>query len=284
MLTRREFAADTVGLAALALAPCAFGEKADRTLGVQLYTVRDLIEKDLPGTLAAIRRIGYRTVETIWSQYSIPARDLRRTILDAGLTAPSGHFGYDDLGSRFDYAKELGLKCMVCSLIPRAIAISADGYKRVAAQYNEWGAQASKLGLRFAFHNHNLEFVEYSGVTGLDILIANTDSNLVEWEMDCYWVAQAGHDPAEMLRKYGSRVQSLHLKDRKPNAPVSFDLGPGSAHFAEVGAGTLDWPLILRLAAENHISSLYVEQDQTDRSPLESLAISYANLMKLFAA
>ena len=253
-------------------------------LGVQLFTVRSEVEKDLPRTLAAIRGIGYRSVETFAAQYTVKAGDLSRIISDAGLSVISGHFGYDDLAARFDYAKQLGLECMVCSMIPRAIATSADGYKRVAAQYNEWGAQAKKLGLKFAFHNHNLEFARYVGQTGLDLLMENTDPALVQWEMDCYWVAQAGYDPAEVLRKYGRRMQSLHLKDRKPGVPVSLELGPGSAHFAEVGAGTLDWPAILRLAARNRISNLYVEQDETDRPPLESLQISYTNLAKLLVA
>lgn len=275
---------DAAGLAALSAAPRAFGEKAEPALGVQLFTVRSQVASDLPGTLAAIRKIGYRTVETFGSQYSIGARDLRRIILDAGLTVPSGHFGYDSIATHIDYAKELGLTCMVCSMTPAAIANSADGYKRLAGQYNEWGAQAKRLGLKFAFHNHNLEFVKYDGATGLDLLMENIDPALVQWEMDCYWVAQAGYDPVDMLRRYGSRMQSLHLKDRKPNVPYSFETGPGSAHYTEVGTGTLDWPAILRLASANGISGLYVEQDQTELPPIESLQISYTNLMRFLAA
>jgi sugar phosphate isomerase/epimerase len=285
MLTRRVFATEAAaGLAALALAPRAFGKLKDRPLGVQLYTVRSLAGRDLAGTLAAIRKIGYETVETSGLQYTMSAKNLRQVILDAELTAPSGHFGYDEFASHFDYAKELGLECMVCSMPPRSLANSADGFKRVAEQYNEWGAQLQKMGLRFGFHNHNLEFRDYGGVTGLDVLLKNTDPALVQWEMDCYWVAQAGYDPVAMLRQHGRRMQSLHLKDRKPNVPTSFDTGPGSAHFTEVGEGTLDWKTILRLAAENHIANMYVEQDVTDRPPLESLAISYANLVKLLSA
>lgn len=285
MLTRREFAAEAAaGLAALALAPHAIGKTMDRPLGVQLYTVRDLVDKDLPDTLAAIRKIGYQTVETFTEQYKMSAKDLRQAILGAGLTAPSGHFIYDRLETHFDYAKELGLECMVCSMIPATIANSLGGYKRAAERYNEWGAQANKAGLKFAFHNHNMEFKKYSGVTGLDVLMENTDPALVQWEMDCYWVAQAGYDPVEMLRKHGKRMVALHLKDRKPNVPTSFDTGRASAHFTEVGEGTLDWPAILRLAARFHIPNMYVEQDETERPPLESLRISYTNLVKLLSA
>ncbi len=284
MSTRREFLRDAgAAMAALAAAP-ALAAGTNRPLGVQLYTVRSLVGADLPGTLAAIRRIGYRTVETFVAEYKMPAKDLRAAILNAGLIVPSAHFGYEGFESRFDYANELGVEYVVCSSIPKSVANSADGYKRAAEQYNVWGAEARKRGLRFGFHNHNTEFQEFGGVTGFDVLMKYTDPRVVQWQMDCYWVAQAGRDPVEMLRRYGKRMQSLHLKDRKPNVPTSTNTGPGSAHFTEVGEGTLDWPAILRLAEENHIRYMYVEQDQTDRPPLESLAISYRNLVRFLSA
>jgi sugar phosphate isomerase/epimerase len=285
MLTRREFVGTAAaGAAAFAVAPAAFAKNSDRPLGVQLYTVRSIIDNDLPGTLAAIRKIGYQTVETYVAEYKMPAKDLRQAILDAGLTVPSAHFGYPDFGTRFDYAKELGAECMVCSSIPGTIANSADGYKKAAEQYNGWGEQAKKMGLKFGFHNHNMEFKDYGGVTGFDVLMQNTDPALVQWQMDCYWVAQAGHDPVQMLRKYGKRMQSLHVKDRKPNVTISTETGPASAHFTEVGTGTLDWVTILKLAEKNHIPNMYVEQDQVDKPPLESLQISYTNLRKFLNA
>ena len=285
MLNRREFVGSVVaGAAAIALEPELFAKGADRPLGVQLYTVRSIIQNDLAGTLAAIRKIGYRTVETFVAEYKMPAKDLRQAIVDAGLVAPSAHFGYNDFGTRFDYCKELGAECMVCSSIPGTIANSADGYKKAAEQYNAWGEQAKKMGLKFGFHNHDMEFKDYGGVTGFDVLIESTDPALVQWQMDCYWVAQAGRDPVEMLRKYGKRMQSLHLKDRKPGFPASTDTGPASAHFTEVGTGTLDWVTILRLAGKDHIPNMYVEQDQVERPPLESLQISYTNLVKFLNA
>jgi sugar phosphate isomerase/epimerase len=285
MPTRREFVTGaTAGVAAFALALRAFGKKMDRPVGVQLYTVRSLVDKDFPGTLAAIRKIGYRTVETYVAEYKMAAKDLRQAILDAGLIVPSAHFGYNDFGARLDYAKELGAECVVCSSVPESVGNSADGFKRAADQYNAWGEQAQKMGLRFGFHDHDTEFKEFDGVTGFDILMQSTDPKLVQWQMDCYWVTQAGRDPVELFKKYGARMQSLHLKDRKPNAPISTDTGPGSQHFAEVGMGTLDWPGILRLAEQFHVPNMYVEQDVTERPPLESLQISYTNIEKFLNA
>jgi len=281
MQTRREFLGSAAAaMAAMGMEPLAFGKKMDRPLGVQLYTVRSLMD-DLAGTLKAVRKIGYSTVETYVAEYKMSARALRAAILDAGLTVPSAHFGYDDFDARFDYAKELGAECIVCSMVPLTIANSADGYKRGADQYNVWGAKAKTMGMKFGFHNHNVEFKEYGGATGLEILLKNTDPSLVQWQMDCYWVAQAGHDPVAMLREYGHRIQSLHVNDRLPNVLASTDTGAASQHFTEVGLGTLDWPTILSIAAKDHVPYLFVEQDKTDRPPLESLQISYDNLVKL---
>jgi sugar phosphate isomerase/epimerase len=285
MFTRRGFLGGAAaGVTAYALETTAFARAVTRPLGVQLYTVRAVIQNDLSGTLAAIRKIGYQTVETYVAEYKMSARDLRQAILNAGLTVPSAHFGYDDFESRLDYAKELGAEYVVCSSIPRTIANSADGYKRGADQYNAWAAKAKSMGLKFGFHNHNAEFQGFGGVTGFDVLMKNTDPALVQWQMDCYWVAQAGHDPVALFRQYGRRIQSLHLKDRKPNVSTSVETGPAAAHFTEVGNGTLDWPAILHLADKLHIPYMYVEQDQTERPPLESLQISYVNLVKYLSA
>jgi sugar phosphate isomerase/epimerase len=268
----------------MALAPRAFGRKTDHPLGVQLYTVRSLVDKDFSGTLAAIRKIGYRTVETYVAEYKMPAKNLRQAILDAGLTVPSAHFGYNDFGAHLDYAKELGAECVVCSSVPESVGNSADGFRRAADQYNAWGEQARSMGLKFGFHDHDTEFKAFDGVTGFDLLMQYTDPKIVQWQMDCYWVTQAGRDPEELFRKYGPRMQSLHLKDRKPNVPTSTDTGQGSQHFAEVGMGTLNWPGILRLAEQFQVPNMYVEQDVTERPPLESLQISYTNLIRFQSA
>lgn len=285
MSTRREFVVGAgASLAAIALAPRAFGEKMERPIGVQLFTVRNLLGKDMPGTLAAIHKIGYRTVETYVAEYKIPAKDLRQAILDAGLTVPSAHFGYNDFAQRFDYAKELGAEYVVCSSVPESVGNSADGFKRAADQYNAWGEQARAVGLKFGFHDHDTEFKVFNGVTGFDLLMQYTDPKVVQWQMDCYWVTQAGRDPVKLFKQYGPRMQSLHLKDRKANAPTSTDTGPGSQHFTEVGTGTIDFPEILRLAGKYHIPNMFVEQDRTERPPLESIAISYKNIMKIMNA
>ena len=282
MYNRRSFlaagaaalATSSLSRAALAAAP------SPQAFGLQLYTVRKDIQADTPGVLATVRKIGYRSVETFAAQYSRPAKELRQMISDADLLLPSTHFGYADLGQKFDYAKELGAKYIVVGAPPFQKANSADAFKEFAAQYNQWGQEAVKYGLEFGFHNHNIEFQSFDGVTGLEILMKETDPKLVKWQMDCYWVTQAGENPLAMIHKYGKRLQTLHFKDRKPGAPTSAKPG-APTHFTEVGTGTIDFKAIWTAASALHIPYFFVEQDQTEIPPLESIKISYDNLKKI---
>jgi sugar phosphate isomerase/epimerase len=279
MQTRREFlGCSAATLAALGLGRTAYAKTPKArpdAFGVQLYTVRDLMKTDPAGTLAAVRKIGYRTVETYSALYGkTPAKDLRAMILDAGLEVPSAHFSYADFGNRMDYAKELGVKYVVCGNTPGADDHSTDGFKRTAHQYNLWGEQAKATGLQFGFHNHNAEFAAFdNGVTGMETLLAETDPKLVRWQMDCYWVTQAGQDPVTLLKRYANCMQTIHVKDRKPDFPFTTS-GP-SSHFTEAGKGTLDWPAIWAAATADGVRQFFVEQDTTEIPPLDSLKISY---------
>ncbi len=281
--TRRQFLSRSAAAAAgLLPAARAFAAPAPASaFGVQLYTVREQVKAEPARVLAAIRDIGYAAVETFAGQYTRPASELRSLIAGAGLTVPSAHFSYDDLGKRFEYAKELGVSDVVCGMVPASIANSRDGFKRAAHQYNVWGEQARSLGLRFGFHNHNSDFQDFDGVTGLDLLLAETDPKLVSWQMDCYWVAEAGLDPLQLMRRYRSRLLTLHFKDRKPGVPASTVLDKAAQHFTEIGTGTLDWPAIWNYASAAGVRYFFVEQDTTEMPPLQSLAISYRNLKRL---
>jgi sugar phosphate isomerase/epimerase len=281
MLTRRNFLHFSVaGAAALAISKFSLAADKHIPLGVQLYTVRTLAEADLPKVLAEIHKIGYEEVELYWNVYTHPAPELRRMITDAGLRAPSGHFDYDGLASKLDYAKELGVEYMICPMLPEAMR-TADGFKQAGEQFNKWGEQVQARGMKFGFHNHNYEFQKFGDTTGFDILMKNTDPTLVKLEMDCYWMTQAGRDPIQMLKQYRDRIRMLHLKDRKPGFPATQQLGPSAEHFTEVGNGSIDFKAILQQAQAQGIEHYFVEQDSTDKSPLESIRISYNNVRKL---
>ncbi|HEY4742544.1 MAG TPA: sugar phosphate isomerase/epimerase [Candidatus Acidoferrales bacterium] len=280
MIGRREFLASTIA-AVGSVGSLNFAQMHRRPLGVQLYTVRAQAAADLPGVLAAIRQIGYEEVETYWNVYSRPAAELKRIIQDHGLRVPSGHFDYDGLEAKIDYAKALGVEYMICPMLPKAMWMSLDGFKQAADQYNRWGEQVKRSGMRFGFHNHNYEFRRFGNTTGFDALISRADANLVCMEMDCYWIVQAGQDPVEMFKRLGSRIQLLHLKDRKAGFPASQDLNEQAKHFAPVGDGTLDWKAILQTAEVNGVRHVFVEKDSGEPPPIEALRISYQNLERL---
>ena len=252
-----------------------------RSLGAQLYTVRHEAERDLPAVLEAIHKIGYTKVETYWDIYGHPAAELRRMINDHGLKVPSGHFNYDGLDSKIDYAKSLGVQYVICPMLPESMWFTLDGYKRAADQFNIWGEKIQQAGMQFGFHNHNYEFRRFGDTTGFEAMMSRCDAKLVCIEMDCYWITQAGGDVLQMFQQYGNRIKLLHLKDRKPGFPTSQVKDAAAEHFTEVGAGTIHWQEILAAAEKNGVKHLYVERDSGDLPAMESLRISYQNLQKI---
>ena len=247
-------------------------------LGVQLFTIRNQAELDLVSVLRQVREIGYSEIETYSGLYKRAAPELRRIAEDAGLHIPSGIFDYDDFDQKFGYAKDLGVRWMVCPSVPGNLWGSLDGFRIAAKRFNEWGRRARQSGMRFAFHNHNYEFREFDGKTGYDVLVEETDPQLVFFEVDCYWIVQAGQDLLRMLQRLGKRVRLLHLKDRKPGFPASTDLDSAASHFTEVGYGSIDWRAVLTEAERLQVEHYYVEQDETPGNPIDSIRSSYQYL------
>jgi sugar phosphate isomerase/epimerase len=252
-----------------------------RSLGAQLYTVRQDAARDLPAVLEAVRKIGYTEVETYWDIYGHPASELRRMINNHGLAAPSGHFDYGGLESKIDYAKALGVEYVICPILPESMWFTLDSYKRAADQFNIWGEKIHQAGMQFGFHNHNYEFRRFGDTTGFETMMNRCDPKLVCIEMDCYWITQAGGDPLQMFQQYGNRIKLIHLKDRKPGFPTSQVKDAAAEHFTEVGAGTIHWQEILAAADKNGVKHLFVERDSGDLPAMESLRISYQNLQKI---
>jgi sugar phosphate isomerase/epimerase len=279
MLTRRSF----LELSVAAWPAFAHPLWAQRhfPLGLQLSTLTKMAKADLPGTLSQIHAIGYQEVELTPVAYTLSVDRLRQVVASSGLKAPSGHFEYTDLSGQWDYAKASGVKWVVCPMLPKSQWTSADGFHTAAHQFNEWGKRAHDMGMRFAFHNHDYEFRQFDGTTGYDILLKETDPKFVFLELDCYWITQAGLNPLQMLNQLGQRVRMLHIKDRKPGFPSSNDMSQSSAHFTEVGAGSIDWPQILSAARKLEIEHYFVEQDHIDGPPIESIRASYNYLRKI---
>ena len=305
MLSRRAFLErGSLALAAMSLRTARAADAQTgplgRPIGLQLYTVREAVEKDLVGTLRAIAAIGYREVELA----GIPgksATELRKLLDDLGLAAPSMHASMadlqDGLQERIDYAKALGTEYLVCAfpwtadarfrtnpghaVVSLASGITLDDWKWNAEQLNKIGAAAKQAGLRCGYHNHNMEFRSYDGVVAYDELLRLTDPQLVTMEMDIAWVVTAGVDPLKYLKKHDDRISLLHVKDVVKNLRVTTDLL--QAQTTEVGSGKVDWKRVFKAMEPKRIAHYFVEQENFERLPLESVKISFDYLRGLGA-
>jgi sugar phosphate isomerase/epimerase len=252
--------AAVLGPSLVACAPKAAAAKI-AAIGLQLYTVRDLMKKDVEGTLAAVAAAGYKEVEFAGYHDKSPA-DIRAMLDRHGLTAPSVHTG--DIApaawaKALDAAKIIGHQYIVVPWIPEARRKTLDEWKRVAADFNRVAATAKAAGVQFGYHNHDFEFQLVEGRIPFDVLLAETDPNLVKLEIDLYWITKGGQDPLAYFARWPGRVPLVHVKD---------SLGPPDHKMVDVGAGKIDWKRIFARRAQAGIEHFFVEHDQ----PADALA------------
>ncbi|HEX7051851.1 MAG TPA: sugar phosphate isomerase/epimerase [Longimicrobiales bacterium] len=247
---------------------------ADRlgAIGIQLYTVRDLMARDVEGTLAALARIGYREVEFA-GLHGRSAREMRAILDRLELTAPAGHVSLaevrDDLDRVLDDAATLGQDYVVCPYLDVAYR-SRDGIKRAAEIFNRAGAAARGVGLGFAYHNHDFEFEPLpDGTLPYDLLLAETDPALVRMEMDLFWITKGGGDPLAYFARHAGRFPLVHVKDLSADGAM-----------VNVGEGTIDFAKIFARAEQAGIRHYFVEHDQP-AAPLDDARVSYTYLRRL---
>lgn len=253
-------------------------------IGVQLYTVRNECEKDFEGALKRIAEIGYKQVE-VYDFYGRTAADVKKLLDANGLKAPSGHWMLPvlrkNLKQAIEDAKTIGCEYMIMPILMPNERRNLNDYRRHAETFNKIGKACKEAGIQFGYHNHNFEFQEFDGVTAFDELMSKTDPDVVKIELDCYWVTRAGKDPVDYFKKYAGRVHLLHIKDAMQDAPVSTELDEGRGYFTEIGRGKIDWARIFGNATEAGVRHYFVEQDQWDGSPFDSIQVSHDYLMNL---
>jgi len=227
--SRRQFIQQTTLLSAAFMISKGEYFKVNKNVGVQLYTVRDQISKDPRGVIQKIGAIGYKEVESFGynngKYFGLTAKEFADLVKQNNLTHPSGHYGLGNL-STWDQAIEdaitAGQKYMVLAYLAENDRKSIDDYKKHAASFNTAGEKCKKAGLQFAYHNHDFEFKEMDGQMGYDVLMKETDANLVKFEMDIYWVSKAGHDPIALFKAHPKRFPLWHVKDRDKTEKKSF--------------------------------------------------------------
>ena len=284
MTTRRSFLKATSVLSAgLMIAPSAFKSKPP-LIGLQLYTVRDAMDKDPSATIARVAQIGYNSVEGATYTgtekfYGMSPAAFKKVLEQNDLVMPSSHYRLGeekingaimkgtilhDWDKAVDDAAEVGLKYMVCAYLSEAERGDLDHYKYVADQLNIAGERCKKSGIQLCYHNHNFEFVKQGDTYPYDILMA-TDENLVKMEMDIYWVKKAGQDPIALFKKHPGRFPLWHVKDMDNTAAQAF---------TEVGNGIINFKEIFKHKNEAGMKYFFVEQDKCPGSPFDSISKS----------
>lgn len=257
-----------------------------KSVGLQLYSLRDELPKDVKGTIAKVAKAGFKEVETygfsIKDQFwGLTPAEFKKLLDENGLTAPSGHYGLgsyltdgntEELKAAIAAAKVLGSEYVTIPWLDESIRKSADDYKKIAAKINEAGKLAKEAGIRLAYHNHNFEFEKQGDTTGYEILLKGTDKNLVDFELDLYWVVRSGNDPIKLFKENPGRFTMWHVKDMdKANPALNAEVGTGSINFKPIFADA-------KLSGMKHF---FIEHETNYKpNPMESVTASCAYIKK----
>lgn len=267
MITRRNFIV-TTGLAATAVwarPSLAFSMKK-KEIGLQLYTLRDELPKDVKATLEKVAKAVFTNVETYGFNtkdqfWGLTPKELKKILDDNDLKAVSGHYNlgsflYDgnttELQASIEAANVLKSEFLTIPWVDEPFRRNLEDYKKIAARVNEAAVMCKKEGLKLAYHNHDFEFQKYDGVTGYEILLKETDKDLVDFELDLYWVIHSGNDPLKLFKENPGRFKMWHVKDKdKRNNDLN----------TEVGSGTIDFKPLFTAAKESGMVHFFVEQE-----------------------
>ncbi|GAB1341957.1 sugar phosphate isomerase/epimerase family protein [Gemmatimonas sp.] len=243
-------------------------------MGLQLYTVRSALAKDIEGTIAAIAKAGITELE-FFNPFGKDTAWWNALLKQHGLTAPSSHEALPKTDAEWDpifhRAHEMGHKLIVVPYVGDEYRGSKANWQRLAERLNTGAQKAKAAGLQFAYHNHDFEFAPVDGTTGYEILTTQTDANAVKLELDLYWTVKAGQDPLALMKRWPNRIVAVHVKDAGP-AP--------ERKMLEVGAGTLDFKTIIATGRKQGLQHWFIEHDNpTD--PIASITASAAAMKKL---
>jgi len=237
-----------------------------KDVGLQLYSLREMLPKDVQGTLQKVSLAGYTQVElygfNIKDQFwGLKPVELKKILEENHLKPISGHFNMfpylktgeeAELKAAIDAAKILGLKYITIPWLLPDMRTSAKDYMTLAKRLNHAGQLCKNAGLKFAYHNHDFEFIKYGNETGMDILLKNTDKKLVDFEMDIYWVIRSGLKPYALFKANPGRFVMWHIKDMDKADP---------ALNAEVGSGTIDYKDLFKYAKLSGMKYFFVEHE-----------------------
>ncbi len=290
-ISRRAFLKTTAATAAFAAAwksfPALRANPLGLPLGLQLYSVRDILPRDYEGTLKQLGGLGFREVEAAGFFGRSPSQ-VKQAMDHAGLSCVSAHYPLSQLLPKVDetvqFGKDLGLNYIVCASPmlkdPSRVkdpgsreareSMTLDDWHWNADQFNHIGEKVHAAGMKFAYHNHTPEFRSENGVMFYDELLRSTDPAKVAMELDCGWAVVAGQNPVDLLTRYPTRIAMLHVKDFKMTPAVTPDNAPPST---ELGRGTIDYRPIFEAAKKAHIEHAFIEQEEFDMPAMAALKV-----------
>lgn len=293
---RRDFirasAAGVLGVAALGPLGCkqVVSGKKGYGVGIQLYSIRDAMAADVPGSLKKVSDMGYKNLELAdYSNgkfYGYAPREFKKMVNDLGMDIISSHTQVEAEGITIDNARkmaddhaELGVKYCVQPWINEEDR-NIETYKKMIADWNEVGRIMKDVGIQFGYHNHNFEFVETNGVVPYyDIFMIEMDPDLITMEIDTYWATKAGQDVVEMFKKYPGRFQLFHFKDMTEQGAPFYEVIKDD--ITSVGEGLIDFKRIYDARETAGMKYLFVEDDnQGNGKPFEGIETSINNIIE----
>lgn len=288
MSDRREFLKQTALLSAgmLLLKPdMLLAKPSTLKVGLQLYSMRDYLGKDVKGVIAKVAKAGYTEVETYGydtakkSFWGLSPKEFKSLLSDNGLSSPSGHYGMDqflgqgkdgDLNECIEAANILGQNTLVIPFLNADFRKTAADFKPLAEKMNKLAAVCKKGGLHTGYHNHNFEFMPVDGVMLYDVLLKETDPALLSFEMDIYWVVRGGQDPVELIKAHPGRFSMWHIKDMNKEKREKN---------TEIGSGSIDFVKIFDYQKLSGLKHIFMEQENFDMDAYASITQS-ASYMK----
>lgn len=288
MIKRRTFLINSgLALGAIALAPSLAFSIKNKNIGLQLYSLRDTFPTNVKLVLEQVAKAGYKEVETYGFSakngfFGTSINDFKSILADNGLKSPSGHYDFgtfikngnsDFLKKAIEAANTLGSQYITIPWLEETIRKTADDYKRTAFKINEAAVLCKNAGLRLAYHNHDFEFNTFENTTAYEILLKETDKNLVDFELDLYWVVRSGNDPLKLFKENPGRFTMWHVKDMDKIKPE---------WNTEIGNGSIDFKSIFAQAKLSGMQHLFVEQETNYvPNPIESVKTSCQYVSKL---
>ena len=252
-----------------------FANQKIKQFGIQLWTVKEDMGVNAKDTLKQIASFGYKQIESFEGKngmfWGMTNKEFKSYLDGLGTKIISSHCDTTkDFEKKAAEAAEIGMKYLICPW--KGPQKSIDDFKRFADEFNKNGEVCKKNGIRFAYHNHDYSWKPVDGQIPQEVMMNNTDKNLVDFEMDIYWVVAAGIDPQVYMKKYANRFRLCHVKDLGKTAN-------GGSESVHLGKGTIDFHSILKTGMENGLEYFIVEQEAfTNTNPLESAKIDAAYL------